>query len=366
MLTVHGLLEIHHPVRPNMSLWFVRTGKFGEHEQRFLSDNRIYLTWGGLDVNLAKLGDRKDVVDTLLEVSPNKAPARARNHAGQVWAFAKRMQLGDWVVIPSKAKPAIHVAEITGEYKYEGKAVDPYFHSRSVKWIAKDIPRSVFDQDLLYSFGAIMTIAKIKRNDAEARVKGMAKAGWTGQGSKAKATAASGEDLEEDSTAEIEDLEQFARDQIAKHIIRRFKGHGLERLVDGILQAQGYTTYHSPEGPDKGIDILAAPGPLGFGSPRICVQVKSSDSPVDAATMNQLIGSMQNVHAEQGLLVSWGGFKSSIDKEVPTQFFRVRFWDQEELINQLFEHYDRLDEALRTELPLKRMWALSVVDETDG
>jgi restriction system protein len=118
-------------------------------------------------------------------------------------------------------------------------------------------------------------------------------------------------------------------------------------------------TYVSPEGPDKGIDILAAPGPLGFGNPRLCVQVKAGDGAIDLATLNQLIGSMQNVHAEQGLLVSWGGFKSSVDKEAATQFFRVRLWDQDVLIDELMDHYDKLDEDFRTDLPLKRIWTLS-------
>ncbi len=31
-----------------MALWLVRAGKYGEHEQKFLSSNRIYLTWEDL------------------------------------------------------------------------------------------------------------------------------------------------------------------------------------------------------------------------------------------------------------------------------------------------------------------------------
>ena len=42
------------------------------------------------------------------------------------------------------------------------------------------------------------------------------------------------------------DLEELAHDLIAA----RFKGHGLTRLVEAILKAQGYTTWHSPEGAD--------------------------------------------------------------------------------------------------------------------
>ena len=47
------------------------------------------------------------------------------------------------------------------------------------------------------------------------------------------------------------DLEELARDQIAQLIAARFKGHGLTRLVEGILNAQGYTTYRSPGVPTE-------------------------------------------------------------------------------------------------------------------
>jgi len=72
---------------------------------------------------------------------------------------------------------------------------------------------------------------------------------------------------------------------------------------------------------------------------------------------------MQNVQADQGLLVSWGGFKSSIDKELAVQFFRVRLWDQKALIEQLLQQYDKLDEDIRAELPLKRVWTVAETDE---
>lgn len=74
---------------------------------------------------------------------------------------------------------------------------------------------------------------------------------------------------------------------------------------------------------------------------------------------------MQNVHADQGLLVSWGGFKSSVDKEIPVQFFRVRLWDQNAIVAELLANYERLDEDLRAELPLKRIWTIAIADEEE-
>lgn len=202
----------------------------------------------------------------------------------------------------------------------------------------------------------------MRRNGAEMRVRKMAENGWKSSGPTLH-TPEESEEKRADINEDLQDLAQAARDQIAKLIIAHFQGHGMTRLVDAVLRARGYTTFMSPEGPDKGIDILAAPEPMGFGEPRVCVQVKSGDSALDRPTLDQLIGVMQNVQASHGLLVSWGGFKSSVDREKATQFFRVRLWDQGDLINQVLEHYDKLDEDIRTELPLKRIWIVAEAEE---
>ena len=58
------------------------------------------------------------------------------------------------------------------------------------------------------------------------------------------------------------------------------------------------------------------------------------------------------------MLVPRDGFKSSIDKEEAIQFFRVRLWDQDDLIDRILAHYDKLDEGIRTDLPLKQIWVV--------
>lgn len=344
-----------------MALWLNRAGSAGEYEKRFLDDQRIYLTWDDLRVDLSSIADRESLRDVLREYYANAPEGRIIQNSGQIWAFVKRMEIGDWVVLPSKMKPAIHFGEITGGYTFDMNAADPFFHYRSVKWLETDVPRSRFDQDLLYSFGAFSTVCQIKRNNAEQRIREMAKNGWKSAG---PVVPKSSPDDEESADEAGTDLELLARDSIAKMIEARFKGHGMAVLVEAVLKAQGYTTFRSPEGPDKGIDILAGGGPLGFDSPRIAVQVKSGDSPIDRPTLDQLIGAMANVNAQQGLLVSWGGFKITVDKEKAAQFFRVRLWDQDTLIEEILSVYDKLDDDLRTELPLKRIWTVSLPEET--
>jgi restriction system protein len=50
-------------------------------------------------------------------------------------------------------------------------------------------------------------------------------------------------------------------------------------------------------------------------------------------------------------------------KEVPVQFFKVRLWNQEDLIAQLLANYSKIDEDIRLELPLKQIWTLSNADD---
>ncbi|PIE22904.1 MAG: restriction endonuclease [Planctomycetota bacterium] len=342
-----------------MALWLTRSGRHCEYETKFLDEGRIYLTFRELDQDLSTRQSRQEVFDLMQSCNPNAPEASNRQFSSQVWSFVGRMAPGDWVAMPSKRK-TIHLGEITGGYEFVPGAQSPYYHFRTVRWLETDIPRTNFDQDILLSLGAFTTICQIKRNEAEQRVRAMQDSQWRAVAPALVLPGDEGEDgtLDEAAADDI-DLEQIATDQIARLIYSKYAGHGMELLVEAILQAKGFTTYHSEKGPDGGIDILAAPDTLGFGHPRICVQVKSQASPLERPVLDQLVGTMQHVGADQGLLVCWGGFKSSVKKELPRLFFKVRLWDQSELIEQFLSAYDRLDDDLRAELPLKRMWAVT-------
>ena len=346
-----------------MALWLNRSGRHCEHESKFLDEGRIYLTWGGLHHDLSQVDSRDQLQSVLEEVYPKASAGKRRQNSGQIWAFVTKMSKGDWVAVPSKRK-TIHIGEITSDYTYDPKAEDPYFHYREVRWLETDVPRTNFDQDILNSLGAFTTVCQIKRNDAENRVRTMKTNGWKAIGAKPRIISNGDDDqdaTDEATTADL-DLEQIARDQIARQMYAQYASHGLEDLVQAILNAQGFTTHHSGKGPDGGIDILAAPDTLGFGHPRICVQVKSQTSALERPVLDQLVGTMQHVGADQGLLVCWGGFKKTVLQEVPRLFFKVRLWDQNDLIDHFLAIYDKLDEDLRAELPLKRIWAVASHD----
>ena len=56
-------------------------------------------------------------------------------------------------------------------------------------------------------------------------------------------------------------------------------------------------------------------------------------------------------------------FKRNVEEELALSFFRVRLWTQKELLEQLFALYDHLDEELKAELPLKRVWMVAAQEE---
>ncbi len=73
-----------------------------------------------------------------------------------------------------------------------------------------------------------------------------------------------------------------------------------------------------------------------------------------------LVGVMTKVRAEQGLLVAWGGFNNQCVQEARDAFFSIRLWDQGDLLGAIFKYYGQFDDELKTELPLKKIWALVI------
>jgi len=329
-----------------MSLWLVRAGRHGEQEQWALQHNVITIGWNEFS-DLSRIKTKNELAKLYSRVNPTAKKMKAVNEVGQIWRFLQEIQKDDLVALPLKTQSAIVIGKVLGDYEYKELTAN-IKHTRQVEWL-KTIPRSTFDQDILYSFGAFMTVCRISRNDAENRIKNL-----LGQ---------NGKEPPDVPLEEVIDIEEYARDQIVKFIGRKFKGHDLARLVEEILRAQGYVTKKSSPGPDGGVDILAAGGLLGFDNPRICVQVKSSSYQTDVKILRELQGVMSKVRANQGLLISWGGFTNRTIQEARDAFFSIRLWDAGDLVNAIFKHYERFSDELKAELPLKRIWGLVIEED---
>ena len=76
-----------------------------------------------------------------------------------------------------------------------------------------------------------------------------------------------------------------------------------------------------------------------------------------------MLGAVQKFRTNEGLFVSWSGYKSNAQKELAASFFKVRLWSQMELLEQLFANHDRFDDDLKAELPLKRIWTVAAQEK---
>jgi restriction system protein len=342
-------------------VYLVRAGKQGEDEENAL-DSQLSII-GFRDIPSLESANDYDAVFALVEASMPGAKTRAvGNRAGQLWAFAIGMQDDDIVVLPRKLTSQLAIGRVNGAYRYQ-KIGTEHRHTRPVKWERPEVPRTAFEQDLLYSFGAYMTVCNVSRHDAAKRVAAVL-AGKSDPGPSVVPVKQKKPDASQvlPETEEALDLTQMAHDQIVAHIQARFAGHALATLVDAVLRADGWVTKVSRPGADGGVDILGGRGPFGLDGPRLCVQVKSQNSPADVTVYRTLQGTMQTVNAEQGLLVCWGDFNKFVRAEARQGHFSVRLWSSTELVEAIYRTYERLPAEIQAELPLKRVWMLVTED----
>ena len=338
-----------------MTIWVARAGKYGERENLALEEGRAFIGWPELG-DLSKLKSSEEIQKLLEREYPDDVKlGTVKNHASQIFNFIRSMKIGDKFALPLKSRPAIAFGRIAGEYEYLADNPEDARHSRKIEWLkGEPIPRSAFDQDILYSFGSSLTVFRVIKNNAEERVNSVIAGKRKPKiQSKTDSTIAA---TEEDETF---DLAQIARQQVSDLIGRKFKGHRMENLVAAVLTAQGFEVRVNKKiGADGGADILAGGGPMGFDEPRLCVQVKSTDTAIGSKDYDELKGVMQKFGAVHGLFVSWGGFKGSVEDEAKRDFFSIRLWNAEKLISEIQEVYSNLPTDLRSELPMQQIWML--------
>lgn len=338
------------------AVWLMRAGRHGEDEALALKEGLAIIGFREVP-DLKQFLSREALVDRLLKSDPEGSRHRAENLASQLWAFREEAEVGDIVVLPLKSRPGqIALGRLTGQYGFSHIG-DAERHVRPVKW-EQLVPRSTFRQDLLYSFGAFLTVCRIQRNDAERRVAAVL-AGKPDPGPVST-------DGPTDSGSSLEtDIAQAAQDEIVAFVRRQFAGHGLARLIGAVLEAEGFKVSISPPGPDRGVDILAGRGPMALDEPFLCVQVKATEAPVDVTVFRALQGAMASFGATQGLLVSWGGFTEAARREARQHAFKIALWDQTDIVQAIYRTYESLSPEIQAELPLKRVWTL-VREELEG
>lgn len=350
--------------------WVVRAGRSGENEQWNIDHGCVSVGW-------PEIGDltgcqTKEAVRALVDAAYSEAtPGQRRNSATQLWAFRQGIKPNDLVIMPLKTKRGyLLLGRCSGTFAFDPNESDPKRRKTlPVTWQAEPVSKTLIKDDLVYSLNAISTVFSPSRNNAVARLEHVLKHGSDpGNNSPTGKASATQPDGDADDSTVIDPVSaptiQAIRDSVAIHLVENFAGHKLTWLIADILQALGYVCEVSPAGPDGGVDILAGRGPLGMDSPTLVVEVKSEPTPISAPVVRGLHGAISRLHADQGLLVAWGGVTTAARREFERDRTTFRIWDADEVLDRLFATYSQLPAATRAMIPLTQAWVLD--DERDG
>ena len=264
-----------------------------------------------------------------------------------LFRFCYEMQVGDYVVYPSKIDRKINLGVVESDYMYVPDAAE-YVQQRKVKWL-KHLPRTAFSQGALYEVGSAMSFFTIK-NYADEYMAALDK-------NFKKNAIISDEAEDETVAATADDIIETTKDFVLKELSKHLKGYDLEEFVADLLRAMGYRTTLSPHGGDSGIDITAYKDEL---PPRILVQVKSQDGDIKEATIQSLKGAMRE--GDYGLFVTLSNYTKNAQKYLESTPI-IRGINGTELVDLILKYYDQLADKYRKMIPL-RMVYIPVATET--
>lgn len=312
----------------------------------FKNKSVIAIGWSGFG-DLRAFGKNRDAMKAhYVEVYHDKQKKGAFGVCtGQLYRFAYDMQIGDYVVYPSKSDRMINLGEIVGDYEYRPEDKNPpfeYVNQRKVEWI-RSLPRTAFSQAALYEVGSAMSVFQISKNVDE-----FLKAA---DSSYVPIGGDDNEDGEDDTVAATaDDIIDSTKDFILKTLSRELKGYDLENFVADLMNAMGYRTQVSAHGGDSGIDIVSYRDEL---PPRIAVQVKSSDSDVKETTIQSLKGAM--MPGDYGLFVTLSNYTKNAQKFLDANPI-IRGINGNELVDLVLKYYENMSEKYQKMIPLRKVY----------
>lgn len=304
----------------------------------FLNKNVIAIGWREFgDCSLLE-STREAYKDHFTASYPNAKKGAIPTSAGMLYRFACEVQIGDYIVFPSKVDRKINLGIVESNFIYDPDAVE-YVQQRKVKWL-KRLPRTAFSQGALYEVGSALSFFMIK-NYADEYLSALDK------GFKVSAAV-----VEPDETvgATADDIIESTKDFILKELSKNLKGYAMEEFVADLLRAMGYRCTVSPQGGDSGIDITAYKDEL---PPRILVQVKTQDSDIKETTIQSLKGAMRE--GDYGLFVTLSNYTKNAQKYLDSTPI-IRGINGMELVDLILKYYGQLSEKYRKMIPLKMVY----------
>ncbi|HTL89483.1 MAG TPA: restriction endonuclease [Leptolyngbya sp.] len=337
------------------NIWFVRAGKESIYAEDFIQKEVIAIGWtdlGKIDKTLTKA----NLIPLYQQAYPTQSDGSIQNGVSQVIRFMQEVKVGDAVMTHDRDKQMYYIGVITSEYRWQPEIIPDLPRSREVEW-KHQVPRGLLSSDTKNTLGAIQTLFLVRGKAAaeiESQQQAIEQASSVLTSLSISNQTQEQNDLERDVRAELlEKSEQAIEDRIV-----RLQWDQVQELCAGILRAMGYRTTVSPRGSDRGVDVFASPDGLGLEEPRIFVEVKHRpNSSMGSQDIRSFIGGRSA--SDRCLYVSTGGYTKEARYEADRSSIPITLLGIVELRKLFVDNYEKLDEEVKSLIPLKRIHVLA-------
>ncbi len=325
-------------------VWVVRSGEGGYLIKEF-SRGYIGIGWNDL-LDLTNVHSQEDIRSIYLMYYPSDKPSKVGNAVAMIYKFQTLMQKGDKVITFDPINREYLIGTVRSDYIYKPNEIKDYHHIRKVKWEDK-VSRDALSVSTRNSLGSTLSVFSVSEEMWADIKSAIGKEGAL--------------DIRDRLEEEKDQLEQIRQETIVraheliKDKILRLDERELPQLTAAILRAMDYQARITPEGPDRGVDIIASPDGLGLEQPRIKVEVKHRrGSAMGSKEIRSFIGGLRE--GDRGLYVSSGGFTKEAKYEADRSQIPVTLLDLDELAELVVTHYEKFDLDGRALIPLVRVY----------
>lgn len=339
------------------TLWVIHIGNNDRIALRALDEGFVCIGWTAMG-DLSAHGTRPAMRAAMEAAYPTWTAKKVSSSYGQTYRFAHEMQIGDPIVFPVRPTQEIAIGRIFGEYRWSDDAdlvANDFNNVLPIEWL-KVVPRTVFSQAALHSFGSFLTVST-SDDYLEEVLAVLQEVAETEQPTPVVPStpelppeADPGDDVEIAQNLH-ETVAQETEDYLLK--IWQQTGAAFEEVVAAVFEAMGYTSTVTQASGDHGVDVIAHPDALGLERPIIKIQAKSGVSSIGEPEVNQLKGSLNR--EDQGVLVSLGKFTSAA-KAVERSTSNLTLVGPQRFVKIFLDHYDDLTPEWRARFPLKQVF----------
>ncbi|MBL7202063.1 MAG: restriction endonuclease [Anaerolineae bacterium] len=319
--------------------WMVRAGNENELADVVEKESVVAIGWDKVG-DISNLETREQFKERYREAYPEDSSNRVAVNAGQVYRFVREIQEGHYVLTYIKTSREMLIGLVKESYEYRAEAyLDHYPHVRQVQWLVK-VSRDDFGPQARNSMGSTLTVFNL--DDYLDQIHSLA----TGE-------EVGAPDEEEEAPPFYEEVKARA-DELIADTVSHLDPYDFQDLEAALLRALGFRAVSASPGPDRGVDIVAHPDPLGFERPRIKAQVKHRQGAAGGPEIRAFIATLRD--GENGLYVSTGGFTRDAEVEARGAREPVTLLDRDAFIRLFLEHYEDLEPEYKAQVPLRRVW----------